>query len=184
MGEINKGTIASIDGNTARVVPSVTEERPTAKIVIPWHLRGDTGKLQKGTEVIYVEFPDATGLLLGRADGNWGEYLPLLIADNIRVEETQAGVITASGDITAANVSAPSGDVTASGVSLRGLSGVSEVEYYEGEYTVTPEVEGQTLETAGKMMGDNVTINDIPLYDTSNTSGGTTVYIASGVKEG
>ena len=73
MGQINKGTIASISGNTARVVPSDASGKPTAKITIPWHLRGDNGKLKKGTLVVYVEFEDSTGLLLGRADGNyWG----------------------------------------------------------------------------------------------------------------
>ena len=99
MGIINKGTIAGIEGNTARVVPSDTGTKPTAKIVIPWHLRGDTGKLQKGMAVVYGEFDDATGLLLGRADGEWGAYLPSL---------------------TAGSVSVPKGDVTASGVSLSG----------------------------------------------------------------
>lgn len=72
MGNINKGTIASISGNTARVVPSDAGAKPTAKITIPWHLRGSTGNLSKGTAVIYVEFDDSTGLLLGRADGEWG----------------------------------------------------------------------------------------------------------------
>lgn len=68
-GQINKGTIASISGNTARVVPSDISDRPTAKITIPKHLRGDAGNLKKGTEVVYVEFDDATGLLISRADG-------------------------------------------------------------------------------------------------------------------
>lgn len=99
MGQINKGTIAVIEGNTARVLPSDANAKPTAKLTIPWHLRGDTGKLQKGMSVVYVEFDDSTGLLLGRADGDWGEYLPLLIA----------------GTITAA---VPDGDVTAAGISL------------------------------------------------------------------
>ena len=67
MGNINKGTIASISGNTARVVPSDAGAKPTAKITIPWHLRGSTGNLSKGTVVVYVEFDDSTGLLLGRA---------------------------------------------------------------------------------------------------------------------
>lgn len=84
MGQINKGKIASISGNTARVVPCDASGRPTAKITIPWHLRGDTGKLKKGTEVVYVEFEDSTGLLLGRADGEWGEYLPLLNTDDVK----------------------------------------------------------------------------------------------------
>ena len=99
MGTINKGTIASISGNTARVVPSDAGAKPTAKIVIPWHLRGNTGKLAKGTAVVYVEFDDSTGLLLGRADGEWGAYLPSL---------------------TAGSVAVPKGDVTAKGVSLSG----------------------------------------------------------------
>lgn len=83
MGQINKGQIASISGNTARVVPSDANAKPTAKIVIPWHLRGDTGQLQKGTEVVYVEFDDGTGLLLGRADGNWGAFIPNLATDDV-----------------------------------------------------------------------------------------------------
>lgn len=95
MGQINKGTIASINGNTARVVPSDANAKPTAKITIPWHLRGDTGKLKKGTAVVYVEFDDSTGLLLGRADGEWGAYLPSLTAGQV---ETPEGDVVA-GDI-------------------------------------------------------------------------------------
>jgi hypothetical protein len=86
MGQINKGTIASISGNTARVVPSDASAKPTAKITIPWHLRGDTGKLKKGVAVVYVEFEDSTGLLLGRADGEWGEYLPYLSTKDVTAE--------------------------------------------------------------------------------------------------
>ena len=72
MGQINKGTIASISGNTARVVPSDAGTRPTVMITIPWHLRGEIGDLKKGTAVAYVEFDDFTGLLLGRIDGEGG----------------------------------------------------------------------------------------------------------------
>ncbi|MBQ9778833.1 MAG: hypothetical protein IJW22_07925 [Clostridia bacterium] len=85
MGQINKGQIASISGNTARVVPSDASAKPTAKITIPWHLRGDAGNLKKGTEVVYVEFDDSTGLLLGRADGEWGAYLPSLSVEDVTV---------------------------------------------------------------------------------------------------
>lgn len=84
MGRINKGTIASISGNTASVAPSDAGARTTAKITIPWHLRGDTGNLKKGTAVVYVEFDDATGLLLGRADGEWGAYLPTLNTGDVK----------------------------------------------------------------------------------------------------
>ena len=95
MGQISKGKIASISGTTARVVPSDANAKPTAKITIPWHLRGSTGNLKKGTEVVYVEFDDSTGLLLGRADGEWGAYLPSL----------SAGSVKSSGDVTAGGVS-------------------------------------------------------------------------------
>ena len=67
MGHINKGKIASINGKTARVMPLDATARPTAKITVPADLRG--GQIKKGTVVVYVEFDDSTGLLLGRADG-------------------------------------------------------------------------------------------------------------------
>ena len=89
MGQINKGKIASISGNTARVVPLDAAARPTAMITIPWHLRGGSGNLKKDTEVVYVEFDDSTGLLLGRADGNWGAYLP-----SLDVEDVTAGGVS------------------------------------------------------------------------------------------
>lgn len=72
MGQINKGTIAVINGDTARVVPYDTSTSPTAKVLIPQHLRGEAGNLKKGTEVVYIEFEDFTGLLLSRADGEGG----------------------------------------------------------------------------------------------------------------
>lgn len=95
MGNINKGKIASISGSTARVVPLEANGKPTARITIPWHLRGDTGKLKKNTVVVYAEFEDSTGLLLGRADGEWGEYLPHLTA----------GDVAATSDVTAGGIS-------------------------------------------------------------------------------
>lgn len=103
MGLINKGTIASIDGNVARVSPSDAGARTTAKIIIPWHLRGATGNLQKGTAVVYVEFEDSTGLLLGRADGEWGAYIPSLSAESVTASgvslsaHKHGGVETGSG---------------------------------------------------------------------------------------
>ena len=69
MGLIKKGRIASISGDTARVVPVDSSSLATAKITIPWHLRGSGGNLKKGTVVVYAEFADSTGLLIGRADG-------------------------------------------------------------------------------------------------------------------
>lgn len=49
---------------------------------------------------------------------------------------------------------------------------------YTGPYEATPQVEAQTLETKGKLMKNNVEVHAIPFFETSNTSGGSTVYIA------
>ena len=51
-------------------------------------------------------------------------------------------------------------------------------ELYEGEYEVTPQFDEQTLPTKEKVMRDDVTVKAIPISRVSNTSGGTTVYIA------
>ena len=50
--------------------------------------------------------------------------------------------------------------------------------YYDGSYNVTPKLETQILETKQKFMKNNVTIKEVPVFRTTNSSGGTTVYIA------
>lgn len=54
-------------------------------------------------------------------------------------------------------------------------------EVYKGDYAVTPKVNEQTLPTKGKLLIKDVTIKEIPVFRVSNTSGGTTVYIANEV---
>lgn len=64
---------------------------------------------------------------------------------------------------------------------IGGLSptgGASTIPYYGGAYTVTPVAElDVVLETAGKRMGGDVVVKEIPYYETSNDSGGYTVII-------
>ena len=52
-------------------------------------------------------------------------------------------------------------------------------EEFEGDYEVTPKVEAQTLQTRNKLMKADVSIKEIPFFDVSNTSGGSTVYIGT-----
>ena len=53
-----------------------------------------------------------------------------------------------------------------------------EGEHYKGDYTVTPRAEDSyTLETEGKVMERDVTIEPIPYYTTTNLSGGYTAII-------
>lgn len=49
---------------------------------------------------------------------------------------------------------------------------------YDGDYIVTPKAEEQELETANKILTDNVTVLEIPYTEVSNISGGLTVSIA------
>lgn len=55
-------------------------------------------------------------------------------------------------------------------------------ETYAGPYEVTPSTIGaQTLETADKILSDDVTVNKIPYWETSNQYG-ITVYIGNDVE--
>lgn len=51
-------------------------------------------------------------------------------------------------------------------------------EVYDGACTVVPQTCDQVLQTKYKFMTDDVTVNAIPTYETSNTAGGTTFTIA------
>lgn len=60
------------------------------------------------------------------------------------------------------------------GVSINYSSG----DPYMGEYEVMPSpTSQQTLKTAQKLMSNDVIVHKIPYYETSNNSGGNTVYI-------
>lgn len=49
---------------------------------------------------------------------------------------------------------------------------------YEGEYEVVPSLaEDIKLDTAKKLMTDDVTVKKLPRYDVANEAGGTTVYL-------
>lgn len=79
MSEIDKGIVLTIEGKLdrnknftqARVQSKTAEGTTTLPLTIPWYLRGSMGMLEKGTEVVYALFDDATGVILARMDGNW-----------------------------------------------------------------------------------------------------------------
>lgn len=64
-------------------------------------------------------------------------------------------------------------------ISIEIAKGRSEpIEEYKGDYIVTPLAKNEVvLQTEGKKMRDNVTILKVPYFETSNLSGGNTVYI-------
>lgn len=48
---------------------------------------------------------------------------------------------------------------------------------YEGDYTVTPKLEEQTLPTKDKVLTEDIQVEKIPITKTANSSGGNTVII-------
>lgn len=84
MAEIEKGYISTIEGTPdgngnatrARVIPAQADAIVTRPLTIPWYLRGKMGNLQKGTEVVFAVFPDNTGIVIARSDGEWGGTVP------------------------------------------------------------------------------------------------------------
>ena len=56
-----------------------------------------------------------------------------------------------------------------------------EVEIYDGTYIVIPKTTGQVVETAKKYVERNIEVRGIPYYESSNLSGGNTVYIGTEV---
>ena len=57
-----------------------------------------------------------------------------------------------------------------------------DVPQYNGKYEVIPLADGETtLMTANKIMRDNVTVKQIPYFETSNNADGETVYIGAEV---
>lgn len=53
---------------------------------------------------------------------------------------------------------------------------------YEGEYEVTPTVDGLSLATRQKYMTEDVKIHAIPFFEVSNQAGGNTIYIAGEIE--
>lgn len=55
---------------------------------------------------------------------------------------------------------------------------------YTGPYTVTPKAdETQVLPTKDALLKEDVMVKKIPFYETSNSAGGGTVYIAADLNE-
>lgn len=54
----------------------------------------------------------------------------------------------------------------------------SEYPDYEGQYEVTPDMDGEQLETSNRLLRNNVVVNPIPYSKVTNPSGGYTAIIA------
>ena len=69
-------------------------------------------------------------------------------------------------------------DVLFGTISISGKPIYITAEPYIGTYEVVPDVyQAQVLDTANKLLSNNVKVNKIPQYETSNPSGGYTLII-------
>ena len=70
---------------------------------------------------------------------------------------------------------------TGNRVVVKTESGKVSVPAYKGSYEVTPRTSTSiTLETSGKRLENDVTVNAVPLYEVSNPQGGVSIYIPDG----
>ena len=77
MADLQKGKISTIEGpldkngnhTLARVIPEHSSGIVTKPLVLISSLRGDAGNLSKGTEIVFAVFPDQSGIVICRADG-------------------------------------------------------------------------------------------------------------------
>ena len=91
---VNKGEISAIISITrATVVPAFSDDPVTVELVVPWFL---WDCLEVGMQVVYAQFPDNTGIILSRMDGEWnhklwqtqdGDYAVAAMTGNIRIEK-------------------------------------------------------------------------------------------------
>ena len=90
---VNKGKISAIEDEThATVVPSFSDSPVTAKLVIPFFL---VRCLKPEMEVVYAQFPDNTGVILARMDGDWNHDLDddLKVRGITTVEDVKTGAV-------------------------------------------------------------------------------------------
>lgn len=103
----------------------------------------------------------------------------------IRFSIVSGGTITGSMSIPQNIVGTDTSDATVtpdallSGITAYGAAGrvTGSIETYSGDYTITPMITSQRLETEDKYLTDDVTIHTIPTTETLNDAGGYTLKI-------
>lgn len=108
---VDKGTISTVSGKTATVIPAFSDAPVSIELVVPFYL---VDSLSVGMPVVYAQFQDNTGVILARMDGEWNHNLEgnVTIQGNHTVEGSQTvdgnqtieGAATITGNVTAADL--------------------------------------------------------------------------------
>ena len=125
-----------------------------------------------------------------------GSLSPTLSIQGVLQKELQVTGILSKDLILTATIEQVDGKITGTLTNLLSLSGSLAKEYeitgnitlpvlqyteddYTGDYFIVPLAQQQTLlQTKGKRLHDNVVVDKIPFYQTSNLSGGYTAIIS------
>lgn len=120
---IFKARISTLEGSDrngdpceARVLPLVGEGVVTRPYPLIWSVRGGMVPLAVGDEVVCARFEDGTGIVLCRADGEWGGFIPGSVEVESRLKV--GGEEEVGGQVTCQAGGTFSSDVTAAGVSV------------------------------------------------------------------
>ena len=111
--EIFTGTVQSISGAKAVVVPDEHPEIVTREFIVPYYWRKEMGNIQPGEKVLCVLDDDMHGYVLMRCDGEWDYTLrnTLTIEQAVTMNDT----LSVQGDVTAQSNVTISGNMTATG---------------------------------------------------------------------
>lgn len=104
MSQIDKGLISTFEADKdsngnftkCRVLPASAQSMPTRPLIIPWYLRGKMANLKVNDEVWFALADDLSGIVLERADGEWGAFVP----GSFEIEKN----LTAGTEVTAGNI--------------------------------------------------------------------------------
>ena len=112
--EIFTGTVQSIGGAKAVVVPDEHPEIVTREYIVPYYWRKEMGNIQPGEKVLCALDDDEHGYILMRCDGEWDYTLrntltieqAVTMNDTLSVQSnvTIGGNMTATGTVTCGSV--------------------------------------------------------------------------------
>lgn len=100
--EVQKGTISSMNGSTATVVPSDHPDIQTQPLVVPFYWRKTMGNIQTGEQVYFFEDGEHGGYIIGRTDGDWDNTIRgtlMVTADVIGLSDIKAGSVSLQNHI-------------------------------------------------------------------------------------
>lgn len=163
MSSSQETNISYIPGNAIAIIEEEDSHGGTIKNIVGTDISKDTvvpGTLLEGYTAHTKEGQAIVGVL---KSGNYGGC----VCFNISFEEAEYNLSVDFDD-----------DCSCMCVDFGELMPISDFDYYDGEYIVTPKTVEQSLATHQKAMRDDVTVLEIPYTESDNLAGGRTVTIA------